>query len=114
MLGRKYRASRKDIEAAIKSGAAVSFAVLYAKISRTDTEKAGFAIVVSKKTEKTSVGRHALKRKVSAAIEANIKKMGPNFKKTIVFFPKKTERPVPYAEIKKEVEEVLKKSRFYA
>lgn len=112
MLSRKYRASRKDIEDAIKNGMTISEAILYAKVSRKDSEKAGFAVVVSKKIEKTSVGRHAMKRKISAAIEENIKKMNPSFKKTVVFFPKKTEKPVPYAEIKKEVGEILKKVKF--
>ena len=91
----------------------ISEAILYAKVSRKDAKKAGFAIVVSKKIEKTSVGRHALKRKISAAIEDNIKKMNPDFKKTIVFFPKKTEKLVSYTETKKEVDEILKKSHFY-
>lgn len=112
MLRNKYRAGRQDIEDTIKFGVTISENFLYAKISRKDGEKPGFAIVVSKKIEKTSVGRHRMKRKISAAIEENLKKIGADFKKTIVFFPKKTEKPISYKEIKKEVEEILKKARF--
>ncbi len=114
MLKRKYRASRKDIEDAIKSGMTISENFLYAKVSRHEVEKTSFAIVVSKKIEKTSVGRHVLKRKISAALEENLKKTNEKFKKTIIFFPKKTEKPISYKEIKKEAEKVLKKAGFYS
>ncbi|MFA6227387.1 MAG: ribonuclease P protein component [Candidatus Paceibacterota bacterium] len=109
MLARKYRATRKDIENAIKGGFTVDSGILYAKISRKDTEKAGFAIVVSKKVEKTSVGRHLIKRRVSDVLEKNLSKLGSNFKKTVVFFAKKQEKVPEYAEIKKGVEEILLK-----
>jgi len=114
MLRRKDRATRPNIEEAIKSGVTISELFLYAKVSRKDGNMAGFAIVVSKKIEKTSVGRHRIKRKISAALEANIAKMDPRFKRTVVFFPKKTEKPVPYENIRKDLQEILKKSRFYA
>ena len=109
MLSRKYRATRKDIENAIKSGFNVESTVLYAKVSRKDTEKAGFAIVVSKKVEATSVGRHLYKRRISDALEKNLSKFGPDFKKTIVFFAKKQAKVPEYAEIRKAVEEIIKK-----
>ena len=113
MLSRKYRATRKDIEDAIKSGIMISGDFLYAKVSRINTEKPSFAIVISKKIEKTSVGRHHIKRIISAAIESNLPKMNSDFKKTVVFFPKKSEKPVSYDLIKKNVEEILKKISFY-
>lgn len=107
MLARKYRATRKDIENAIKGGFTVDSNVLYAKISRKDAEKAGFAIVVSKKVEKTSVGRHLIKRRISDVLEKNLSKIPTDFKKTVVFFAKKREKVPEYAEIKKSVEEIL-------
>lgn len=113
MLSRKYRANRTDIENAIKMGQTVSENYSYAKVSRKDPEKAGFAIVVSKKIEKTSVGRHLIKRKISAAIEASLPKMSPDFKRTVVFFPKKTEKLISYQEIKKEIEKILTGLKFY-
>ncbi len=112
MLSRKYRASRTDIEKTIKTGITVSGMFLYAKVSRNHAEKPGFAIVISKKIEKTSVGRHALKRKISASIEKNLLKIKPAQNKVIVFFPKKNEKKISYSEIENDVSEILKKSGF--
>lgn len=110
MLNRKYRATRLDIEETIKTGSTVMGKFLYAKISKKDSIKGGFAIVVSKKNEKTSVGRHLIKRKISSYIEKNIHKIGPDFKKTIVFLVKKASEPISYIEVEKDVEFVLEKS----
>ena len=109
MLSRKFRATRKDIEDTIKTGITISKESVYAKISRHETERAGFAIVVSKKNSKTSVGRHMIKRKISSFIEENLKNINPNFKKTIVFFFKKTEIQFSYDETKNDVNSILKK-----
>ncbi|MFH1455306.1 MAG: ribonuclease P protein component [bacterium] len=112
MLNRKYRASRPNIEETTKTGISIFGKFLYAKISRKETEKPGFAIVISKKNEKTSVGRHLIKRKISSYIEENLSKINPKFKKTIVFFIKKTKEPMDYKEVKKDVEFVLGKAAF--
>ena len=111
-MNRKYRAARTDIEETIKKGLTVSEDFLYAKVSRSSAPKAGFAAVVSKKTEKTSSGRHLLKRRIHAAIESLLSAMDPDFNKTVVFFAKKANNPIPYVQIRKEVEKILKKSGF--
>ena len=72
----------------------------------------GFAIVVSKKIEKTSVGRHLIKRKISSYIEENLSKINPNFKKTVVFVVKKIDGLVDYIKAKKDVESILEKVAF--
>ena len=113
MLSRKYRATRPNIEETIKTGISIFGKFLYAKISRKEAEKAGFAIVISKKNEKTSVGRHAMKRKISSYIEENISKMNPEFRKTIVLLIKKTKEPIDYKEVKKDIEFILEKVLFY-
>jgi len=112
MLCRKYRATRADIEETIKTGISIFGKFLYAKISRKEIEKPSFAIVISKKKEKTSVGRHLIKRKISSYIEENLSKINPNFKKTVVFFIKKTTESLDYNEVKKDVEFVLEKLGF--
>ncbi len=112
MLSHKYRPTRLDIEETIKTGISIFGKVLYAKISKKEMIKPSFAIVVSKKTEKTSVGRHLIKRKISSYIEENLEKINPSFKKTVVFFIKKTTEPLDYTEVKKDVEFVLKKLGF--
>lgn len=92
MLNRKYRASRSDIEETIKTGISIHANFLYAKISKKEVEKVGFAIIISKKNEKTSVGRHLIKRKISSFIEKNLSKINQNFKKTTIFFIKKNRK----------------------
>lgn len=112
MLSHKYRATRPNIEETIKTGVSIFGKFLYAKISKKEAENPGFAIVISKKNEKTSVGRHLIKRKISSYIEENLSKINPNFKKTVVFFVKKIEGPLDYTEVRKDVEFVLKKAVF--
>jgi len=112
MLSHKYRATRVNIDETSKTGISIFGQFLFAKVSRKETEKMGFAIVISKKIEKTSVGRHLIKRKISSYIEKNLTKINPNFKKTIVFFVKKIEKPLIYNEVEKDVDFVLKKVVF--
>lgn len=119
MLSRKFRANRVNIEETIKTGISIHGKFLYAKISKKEVEKLGFAIVISKKNEKTSVGRHLIKRKIISYIEKNIPKIlkkvsakgGSAFsgKKTVVFFIKKTTEPLVYKEVEKDVEFILNK-----
>lgn len=112
MLNRKYRAKRANIDEVIKTGISIFGKFVYAKISRKDSEKPGFAIVISKKTEKTSVGRHLIKRKISSYIENFLPKINPEFKKTVIFFIKKSDSPISYIEVEKDVEFILKKAGF--
>ncbi len=109
MLSRKYRATRINIEETTKTGISTFGKFLFAKTSKKETDKPGFAIVISKKNEKTSVGRHKIKRKISGYIEQNIPKVNPKFKKTIVFFMKKVNEPLNYKEVEKDVKFVFEK-----
>jgi ribonuclease P protein component len=108
MLSRKYRANRPNIEETIKTGIAIFGRFIYAKISKKEAHNLGFAIVISKKNEKTSIGRHLIKRKISSYIEANLSKIKPEYKKTIIFLIKKTAEPLDYKEVKKDVDFILK------
>lgn len=107
MLNRKYRATRVDIEDTIKTGISIFGTFLYAKISKKDHKKLGFSIVVSKKNEKTSVGRHLIKRKISSYIEERLHKINLESKKTLVFFIKNNKEPLSYKEIEKDVDFIL-------
>jgi len=109
MLNRRYRATRTNIERVIKTGISISGNFIYAKISKKDEKTPSFAIVVSKRDEKTSVGRHLIKRKISSYIEENLTKISSNFRKTIVFFLKKTNKTINFDEIKKDIDFILKK-----
>ena len=112
MLSRKYRATRQNIEETIKTGVPIFGKFLYVKVSRKEAEKVGFATVISKKNEKTSVGRHFMKRKISGFIEENLARINPVFKKTVVFSIKNTNELLDYKEVKKDVEYVFEKIKF--
>jgi ribonuclease P protein component len=114
MLNRKYRATRVDIENTIKTGANIPGTSVYAKISRSEGKKAGFAIVVSKKTEKTSVGRHLIKRRISGFLEKNLPKIDADFKKTAVFFMKDVKSPLFYKQAEKDIKNILEKGGFFS
>ena len=113
MVNRKYRATRTGIESTIKSGSTVFGTVMYAKLSRNHGHNPSFAIVVSKKVEKTSVGRHRLKRKISSTLEEAIPEMKADFKKTIVFFVKDAKNLHFYAQAEKDMKEILIKADFF-
>lgn len=110
MIPLKYRASKKNIEETIKTGISVYGDFLYAKISKINREKPDFAVVVTKKTEKTSVGRHLTKRRIRSVLEENLTKIKKDFNKTIVVFAKKTEKPLTYEALKDDLEGILKKA----
>jgi ribonuclease P protein component len=70
MLARKFRLSRLEIEECIKKGVSLNGLYFYIKASSfSDRKNNGFSIIISKKVEKTSVGRHRIKRIVSFIIE---------------------------------------------
>ncbi len=112
MLARKYRGTKAGIEATIKKGQTLSGDSLYAKALTGDSPQ--FAIIVSKKVEKTSVGRHLIKRKISGVLENELTKISPDFKKTVVFFVKQSEGGVNFTKIKKDLLEIMKKAGFFA
>jgi ribonuclease P protein component len=109
MLNIKYRASKEDIEKTIKSGINIQGNLLYIKVSREKKEKKTFAVIISKKVEKTSVGRHFIKRRVSSAIDDFIKQKNSDFSRTVVIFPKKIDKNVEYLQIQKDVFDILSK-----
>ncbi len=113
MLNTKFRASKNDIDEAIKSGKTISGEYVYAKISRIDVAKPVFSIIVSKKVEKTSVGRHFMKRKISSMLEKEIAKMRSDFKRIVIIFPKKKEDKIDFNEASKDLENILKTSGFF-
>lgn len=109
MLQRKYRANKEDIEKTIINGQNIQGNLLYIKVSREKKENTTFAIIISKKIEKTSVGRHLLKRRISSAIEDYIKEKKPELFKTILVFPKKLEKIPKITEFHDDIFDILDK-----
>lgn len=109
MLNRKYRGSRIEIENAIKTGFSVNGDFLYAKVLEKGVEKLSFSIIVSKKIEKTSVGRHYIKRMISSVIEEKIAQKDVLSNKTVVFFVKTFDKVGFSLKLKKDTEKILNK-----
>ena len=109
MFQRKYRANKEDIEKAIKNGYNIQGNLVYIKVSREKKENTTFAVIIPKKIEKTSVGRHLLKRRVSVALEDYIKEKKEGIFKTIIVFPKKFEKIAKSSKIHDDVFEILSK-----
>lgn len=108
MLGRKFRLKRLEIEETIKKG--VSFNIFFVCIkalkisSRKDN---GFSIIISKKNEKTSVGRHKIKRTISSIIENNnFHKKELKFNAIVIILKQKT-TPINIKDFKEGVLKIL-------
>lgn len=67
-----------------------------------------FSFVVPNKVIKTSVGRHLLKRKMSAVVEKLLIAQKPSI--SAVIFSKKDVSKVAFEEVEKEITELLKKA----
>jgi ribonuclease P protein component len=113
MIPKKFRAEKKQIEETIKRGLNIYGKNFYLRVSRSKAEKAGFSVVISKKTEKTSVGRHKIKRQVMSVIESLLSKINKNTTKTVVVYVKKSEKPLLFADIKKEIIDLFKNTDIF-
>lgn len=68
MLARKYRVNKESILDVIKTGKRFDSVLFSLKKKKNGLLYNRFAVVVAKKDEKTSVGRHLIKRKIWNAI----------------------------------------------
>jgi ribonuclease P protein component len=78
-------------------------------LSTQDTSLTRFAFVVSTKVNKTSVGRHLIKRRMSAVVENLLISLKPGF--LALFLVKKDVSTLPYKELTLEITEILKKAK---
>lgn len=90
-------------------------------LDRKDTLPTIFSFVVPNKVQKTSVGRHLVKRRMTAVVEKVILDAKPGFSVIIFARPngvssgraKKDISKVPFEEVEKEIIELLKKARIF-
>lgn len=68
-----------------------------------------FAFVVPNKVKKTSVGRHLIKRRMTAVVESRLDIIKPGL--SVIFFAKKDVSSLPYTDVEKEMVELLKKAK---
>jgi len=86
MFKRKNRIPREKLEEIIKQSKALGGDFFNVKISENEASLPRFAVVVSKKVAKSSVGRHLLKRRLFSCIRNNYSTFG---NRDYVFFLKK-------------------------
>ena len=103
----------------MKEGVFVHATDFYLRLlDRKDAKPSLFGFVVPNKVIKTAVGRHLLKRKMSAVVENLLTTLKSGF--SAIFFArpngssgraKKDVSRLPYLEIEKEIFELLKKAK---
>ena len=74
-------------------------------LNRKDDKGSLFSFVVPAKIKKTAVGRHLIKRKMTAVVEKGLFKAKPGF--SVIIFAKKDVSALPYSAIEKELLELL-------
>jgi ribonuclease P protein component len=110
MLSRKYRFhSRGGVRYTYKQGKTIrtpKLSLVHAKNARKHQR---FAVVVSKKIEKTAVGRNRIRRRLYEAIRCELDDFKAE-KDCIFVVYSKTLATIPFAELRKLVRGLLKQS----
>lgn len=111
MLARKFRLNRQEIEEIIKKGISLNGFFFYIKtLNISNRKNNGFSIIISKKVEKTSVGRHRIKRIVSSIIEnTGFYKKELKFNSFVFILKQKEKKLFSETGLKNDVEDVIKK-----
>jgi ribonuclease P protein component len=108
MLPQNKRVKKEMIPKILRNGSFLSgehFTIQY--LDRQDQRSTRFSLVVSGKVDKTSVGRHRIKRKMTAVVESILNTVKPGL--SVLIFAKKTAAELPYQGIQKEIVGLLSK-----
>lgn len=111
MLPRTHRISRKEFPAHTRQGFRV-FSPLFTLVAYrplTESSPSQVSVVVSKKIAKTAVARNRIRRRFYALMELHLKKFSRPA--TIIIYPKVEAEKVPFALLKTEMEQTLRKAR---
>ncbi len=117
MLPIKRRIKTESFPKIMKEGFFVHSDNFYLKIlSPTSLELRGanlppsrFGFVVPNKVKKTSVGRHLIKRRITAVVEKLLINIKSGF--SVIVFAKKDVSALPYSDIEKEIKDLLIKGK---
>jgi ribonuclease P protein component len=102
MLITKKRVKKELFPSIIKGGRTISSPNFYIRfLEQKESKTSLFSFVVPNKVVKTSVGRHKLKRKMSAVVEKNFKIIKNNL--ICLVFAKKNPPKLIYLEIETEL-----------
>lgn len=99
---RSQRLAREDFPTALQGGRRLSSPHLTLVVPRNES---GYAVVISKKTEKSAVRRHAIKRRVFAALKPL------PLPRSLVVLPKKNGLTLSTQELRADIERLLSKKR---
>jgi ribonuclease P protein component len=110
MLPIKIRVKKESFAKIMKEGVFVHGTNFYLRLlDRKDEKPSLFSFVVPNKVKKTSVGRHLIKRRMSAVVENLLTTLKSGY--SVLFFAKKDVSALPYSEIEKEITELLRKAK---
>lgn len=115
MLPLKSRVKKVDFPKIMKEGVFLHGPNFYVRYldrngstgSPQETLPSLFSFVVPNKVKKTSVGRHLIKRRMSAVVEKLLITLKPSI--SAIIFAKKDVSDVSFNDIKKEIKELLNK-----
>jgi ribonuclease P protein component len=108
MLPLKSRVKKDLFPKIMKEGVFLHDNNFYVRfLDRKDSLPSLFSFVVPNKVKKTSVGRHLIKRRMSAVVEKLLITLKPGI--SAIIFAKKDVSKVPFGEIEKEITELLKR-----
>lgn len=110
MLPIKRRIKKESFGKIMKEGVFVHEVNFYLKLlDRKDDSPSLFAFVVPVKVKKTSVGRHLIKRRMTAVVENLLITLKNGY--SCIVFAKKDVSTLPHEQIEKEVTDLLKKAK---
>lgn len=108
MLPTKLRVKKELFPEIAKKGSFLSGENVYIRfLDRKDNKATHFSFIVPVKVDKTSVGRHRIKRKMTAAVEKSLSNLGTGL--SILIYAKKDLSALPLSQIEEEILKLLSK-----
>lgn len=106
MLPIKRRVKKEFFPEIMKNGRFLSGNNLYLRLlDRKDDKPSLFSFVVPNKVKKTSVGRHLIKRQITAVVEKVLNDIRPGF--SVIIFVKNDISAFSYKKIEKEILDLI-------
>jgi len=110
MLSKKYRLQKdKDFDLVFKKGKNLGSEFLFLKLRKNGLEISRFGFILSKKISKNATVRNKIKRRLREIIRKKLNDIKPGF--DVVIGTKIGVIDKSYPEMKRQVEELLKKSK---
>lgn len=112
MLPKENRLKKqKDFDSVLRSREIFFGKFLILKRIENNLKESRVAFIVSKKVSSKAIVRNKIKRRLREIVRGDLKKIKNGY--DIVFFTKKGVEKMEYSEVKKEVEQLFKKSNLY-